>query len=395
MKTLILLLGILVAIIALNSCKPIATFLDSSLPESSFGPTSMVELHPDKKTVVIVAHNEGTEIFDLLAPFNIMSYDEQLNVFIISPEKSSIPLWKGISIFPHFSFEEFVKTGLQPDLVIVPNMLQYQDQRLHDLIRNYQSDSMMVLSVCEGSRVIAESKLFEEAYITSHHSSINKQQKEYPNLRWVKGSRFVESGKLLSTSGVAAAVEGSLMTMNVISSAKNTDKILKRISYPSDSIRLITSDKGMGFGDVMNIVGKTGFRSNKKLAIYLPENFEELQVAAIIDTYNRSFPKSLYTFTQNTQYVTSKNGLLAVPNVSLESLVKVDEIIIPVSEEDLTNQEKQWLYGISNEVQGELIYYNQQEYIFHQLYERIKDQYGRKYAKTVFRLLDYDIEPEV
>ena len=246
MKTVILLLGILVAIFALNSCKPISFFLNVDLPKGKSAPESIVELDPEKKTVVIIAHDSGTEIFDILAPFNIMSYDQGLNVLIISPEKSSIPLWKGLNISPHFSFEGFARTGLKPDLVILPNVLHPKDEALHNWIRNYQSDSVTFLSVCEGSRIIAESKLFDGELITSHHSSIHKQQKEYPDLKWVRGSRFISSGSLLSTSGVAAAVEGSLMTLNRISSSENTHQVMKLIRYPYDSIRLATSDKGMG-----------------------------------------------------------------------------------------------------------------------------------------------------
>ena len=186
MKILIVLLGVIVAAIIFKSCKPIKTFMDPHLPKENHFVASRIDINPGKRTVVILADNYGTEIFDLLAPFHIM-HNGQLNVLIVSPERSSIPLWKGLNVFPHLSLKEFDKKAIKPDLVIIPNILHPSNDLIQNWIASYETDGGSFLTVCEGSRVIAESQLFDGKRLTSHHSSINQQEKKYSGNRLGKG----------------------------------------------------------------------------------------------------------------------------------------------------------------------------------------------------------------
>ena len=192
-----------------------------------------------------------------------------------------------------------------------------------------------------------------------------------------------------------SAIEGSLEALKMLSTPEMTIAAMEYFNYPHDSIKRTTSGRKMKFIDVWRIINKTAFRTNKDIAIYLPDGFNELQVGAIIDTYNRSFPKSLSTFIQNGRHVTSLNGLATVPNANIDTLDNVDEMLIPVSKETLDRNEREWLKSISDDHNAELTYFNQDDYIFHQLYQKIKDEYGKRYASTVFTLLDYDIASEI
>src|SRR5690242_11880044 len=51
-----------------------------------------------KKTVFVVADNEGTEMFDMMAPFYLFNATRQANVYIVAQKKSIICVKKGLFI---------------------------------------------------------------------------------------------------------------------------------------------------------------------------------------------------------------------------------------------------------------------------------------------------------
>ena len=73
---------------------------------------------PDKQTVFIVASNNGTEIFDLMAPYEIFAATKKLNVFVVAPEIKPLLLWKGLFLLPHYSLQEITKASIRPDLIV-------------------------------------------------------------------------------------------------------------------------------------------------------------------------------------------------------------------------------------------------------------------------------------
>src|SRR6056297_878408 len=92
---LVLALGI----ITFKACKPIKGFM--SKPE--YAETSGFSLNyqkpkPSSKTIILIADNQGTEIFDLLAPYYIRKEATDANVFIVSKHDFQIPLHRGLSI---------------------------------------------------------------------------------------------------------------------------------------------------------------------------------------------------------------------------------------------------------------------------------------------------------
>src|ERR1700709_974525 len=54
-----------------------------------------------KKTVIIIADNEGTEIFDMLAPFYLFSATGKANVYILAEKKYPVVVRKGFFLLPH------------------------------------------------------------------------------------------------------------------------------------------------------------------------------------------------------------------------------------------------------------------------------------------------------
>ena len=60
-------------------------------------------LDKSKLTALVVVGNNGTEITNFLAPYEILSQTGKFNVFSVAPERVLSPLNGGLDFIPHFS----------------------------------------------------------------------------------------------------------------------------------------------------------------------------------------------------------------------------------------------------------------------------------------------------
>ena len=57
-----------------------------------------------KKTVILIANNEGTEFFDMMVPYYLFNATEKTNVYIVPKNKFPVIVKKGFFLLPQFSY---------------------------------------------------------------------------------------------------------------------------------------------------------------------------------------------------------------------------------------------------------------------------------------------------
>lgn len=380
---------ILIFIMIFTACSPIREF--STLPEyqgkNEFNYNK--PLHdPERKTVVLVADNDGTEIFDLLAPFYLFNETEKANVYIAAQEKQPVTAMKGIFLLPHFTYVEMELAGIRPDVIVIPNLsamdAESQDPEIINWVKKNYTDSTKILAVCDGSLTAAETGLYDGKPITTHASDIKMLKKENDKPQWVKNRRVTRSGNLYSTAGVSNAVEGSLVVIEDMFGPETMSIVKENIHYPHATPKIEHNSEAINFSNKLTILNKVLFKGNKKIGVLLQDDINELELAAVMDTYNRVFPKSIESFGPNDAIVTTKHGLTLIPTGNSQ-ISKPDELHVLdpswISIEDLESFGK-----------PELVTYDhkQEEYIFDFSLKRIDSLYGKNYGKIVKLLLDYN-----
>ena len=77
-----------ISVFLLNACAPLREF--GTMPAyqgmNAFTYTRPT-YDPVKKTVAIIANNDGTELFDMMAPYYLFNATQQANVYIIAQKK--------------------------------------------------------------------------------------------------------------------------------------------------------------------------------------------------------------------------------------------------------------------------------------------------------------------
>lgn len=77
-------------------------------------------------------------------------------------------------------------------------------------LKRAAKESDVVMSACFGAMLLAEAGLLNDIEATTHHWGIGSLKKPAPGCRVVEGRRFVDSGKIITTAGVTAGIDGAL-----------------------------------------------------------------------------------------------------------------------------------------------------------------------------------------
>jgi putative intracellular protease/amidase len=117
---------------------------------------------PDKPTAVVLLSNEGSEVTDVLAPYEVLSESGAFNVYTAAPEREVATLSGGLDVLPQLSFAELdrrLEDG-DPDVVVVPAMWDVgtpAHRPVAEWLKQHAEGTGTVMSVCDGgAEVLAD-----------------------------------------------------------------------------------------------------------------------------------------------------------------------------------------------------------------------------------------------
>ena len=296
---------------------------------------------------------------------------------------------KGFFVLPHFTFEEVDALNLKPSAIVIPALSpmtrKEQNPLLLEWIKSKYADTTKILSICAGSLTAASTGLYDGKPITTHSSDFKSIKKQFDGPKWILDTAVTQSGNLYSTAGVSHAVEGSLQVIKDLYGEKTMHAVMEQIHYPHQDVKLNHKSIAVTTADKFTIIKKVYLRQNRKVGVLLQDGLDEFRLSAILDSYHRSFPKSIQTFSSDDKHITSKFGLTIIPTGNVNDLKKMDEVHVlnqkslSQSEEALVRNKKIVAYDNVNH-----------EYIFNACLNRIKEQYGKYFENVVCLLLDYN-----
>ncbi len=350
----------------LFSCNSWNEFHSVDIPAIANYPEYSLSPAQKRKTVVILADESGTEITDLLIPFNILSFTENFHIEILSQRGMPVSVWKGIFLIPHGSMET---SKTIPDVIVLPANFHPEDLKIKEYIKKH-SDKQF-LSICEGARLIGESEAFRDYSMTSHASALSEFEGKYKSIHWKKDVKYMRDRNLISSAGVASSVEGSLALIETLLGREAVLSALKKIKYPHEWIKLNHSSNAIGLSDGLQIMKKVFFGASPKIGMELYEGIDELMLAAYLDTFNRTFPGRIESFGHK---IKSKYGLILYPTNTLT------EYDLGFCEEDC----RSFKGSITNKIKLPADIFP-----FDSSLALVKSMYGERFYEVTRNLLDY------
>lgn len=387
--TTALLIITLFSILLFNACAPIREFGKSPVYEGANNFKYTAPVYDSlKKTVIVVANNGGTELFDMMAPYYLFNATGKANVYIVAKNKFPIVIKKGFFLLPQSTFSEIDSLGIKPDVIVIPFLSVgdsvNQDPVIVNWIKKHYTGDVNIMSVCDGAATAAATGIYDAKPITAHASDYAGIKKHFSKPLWRQNTSVANEGNLYSTAGVSNAADGSLMVINKLFGTEVMKKVMDDISYPHPAPKVTHQSNTFDFSDKVSVAKKVIFRKNKKVGILLQDGINEFELAGVTDTYNRTFPQSIESFSTNNLPVQTKYGLILIPTGKLGG-TRLDELhVITPHSFSLTDQ--------SLFKNAELIKYNhlEKQYIIDACLCRISGEYGKKFENIVKLMLDYN-----
>jgi transcriptional regulator GlxA family with amidase domain len=294
-----------------------------------------------KPTAVVLAGNAGTEVSDLLGPYEVLAASGAFNVYVIAPERRLTPLvpipaqhcCAAVDLAPHYSFAEFDRAvGVTPDLVVVPYIPLaaegQADAAVLAWLRDHPGEQTVVLSICGGAQMVADSGILAGHTVTSHHVTLPQVRTSHPEVTWVHGLRYVDDGRVVSSAGVTSGIDASLHVLRRFFGRESADETARRIGYPHTRF---LDDPSWTFERSNDAVALPNlFRFGRaKIGVLVSPGIGEIELSSVTDTYPRALATDVLSIGAERAFVRTRHGLDLLPRHDLASAPEVDRLLIP------------------------------------------------------------------
>ena len=113
---------------------------------------------------------------------------------------SGLPL----RITPRYTYEN----APPPDVVVVP--AHDASDETSDWLRHAAGHAQMIMSVCTGAFVLADTGLLDGKTATTHHQFYDDFEAAFPRIELVRGLRYVEHERLATAGGLTSGIDLAL-----------------------------------------------------------------------------------------------------------------------------------------------------------------------------------------
>jgi len=167
-------------------------------------------------TVAFVVGKQAT-VIDFAGPWEVFQ-DASLRVgpgkndfvgfdtAMVSDTKSTLEATNGMLISPAYTYDTFPK---QPNVIVMGAQGEHTPAKIA-WIKEASKGADVVMSVCTGAFLLAQTGLLDGLRATTHHDYYDAFEKRFPAVHLIRGPRFVDNGKISAAGGLTSGIELAL-----------------------------------------------------------------------------------------------------------------------------------------------------------------------------------------
>ncbi|KRE21282.1 DJ-1/PfpI family protein [Agromyces sp. Soil535] len=333
LRTVVLVLAALALPAALGAPTVIGTLTALNAPrtDGASPPPALVAHDPSKPTAVVVVGDRGAVVSDTLAPYEILATTGEFNVYTVASDSHPVPLTGGLDLVPDLTFAGLENLlGGSADVVVVPAMPdvgQPTTKPVTDWLATQANGGALLLSVCNGAGVLASAGLLDGRQATAHWLRIDEFERRYPPVDWVRGTRYVDDGDVISTAGILSGIDGTLRVVERLIGADAAADAAEAIGWPhhhpGGPARMQQAD--LEASDAVAAFNILFGWDRPTTGVLLTDGVGEIELASVFDTYGQSL--AFGTVAVGTGPVRSRHGLTFVPRTKTAD--GLDRLVVP------------------------------------------------------------------
>jgi len=174
------------------------------------------------------------ELLDVCGPVEVLGHRllaDRQRVVLIAREAGPVPSVQGTKLVADHGFAD--RPPL--DVLLVPGgqgtRKEVDDAAFIDWISQASAATPVVSSVCTGAALLARAGVLDGRRATSNKRAFDWVVSQGPRVEWVRKARWVEDGKVWTSSGVSAGTDMALALVARLVDTETADLIAHVIEY--------------------------------------------------------------------------------------------------------------------------------------------------------------------
>lgn len=188
------------------------------------------------RTVAVVVH-EGVELLDFAGPgetFEAAGANDGgprwFQVVTVAPSAGPIVSQRFVTVTPKHTIADCPKA----DILVIPggatNVL-LRDEAFLAWAKKAAAEAEITLTVCTGAFVAAKTGLLDGGEATTHWSAIAGLRRDASKTKVLENVRFVDNGRVVTTAGVSAGIDGALHVVARLLGRAHAEKTARYMEY--------------------------------------------------------------------------------------------------------------------------------------------------------------------
>ena len=172
-----------------------------------------LKLTPPKTGAIPVAFllSDRFTVIDSMGPWEVFQdasvegRDDAFELFTVAESLEPLNGSAGIKVVPKYTFEN----APQPKVVVIGAQAG-RSPLMFNWLKKVSVNADVIMSVCTGAFILAQSGLIEGKTATTHHDFFDRFAAKFPQIELKRGLRFVEEKKFSSAGGLTSGIDLAL-----------------------------------------------------------------------------------------------------------------------------------------------------------------------------------------
>ena len=214
-------------------------FLKTSNTEQNFlaGEDSL-KLTPPASGSIPVAFviSSRWTVIDAMGPWEVFQdvsttqNPDPFALYTVAESMETVTGSAGLKVVPNYTFTD----APQPKVVVIGAQAG-RSPAMFDWLKKVSPAADVIMSVCTGAFILAQSGLIDGKTATTHHDFFDSFAQKFPQVRLVRGTRFVEEKKFSSAGGLTSGIDLALRVVERYFGREIAEKTAVYMEYQSRS----------------------------------------------------------------------------------------------------------------------------------------------------------------
>lgn len=181
-----------------------------------------------KRVKVLFYLQDGVEVLDFAGPMEVFSY-AGFDVAIVSKTKNPIVSQGVLKIIPDYSIVDAPHADILA--FFGGNSGNASNDPAVILWLKSAPSPQYYFSVCTGAFILGKAGLLDHLTVTTFHESIEGLREAIPTAKVLSNVRFVDNGRVITTAGISAGIDGALHLVEKIRGKEVAAQTAKYMEY--------------------------------------------------------------------------------------------------------------------------------------------------------------------